>query len=64
MASLNHKSGLPESRIFLRNALDTSGKTGGGFSFGASIGKSKPAAKQPAVFRCRLLNACIEQRLC
>ena len=31
MTSLNHNSRLTESRIFFRRALDSSGKTGGGF---------------------------------
>src|ERR1700761_6453670 len=31
MASLNHKFCVSERNIFLRGALDTSGKTGGGF---------------------------------
>jgi hypothetical protein len=33
MASLNHNFFLSEREIFLRGALDSSGKTGGGFSF-------------------------------
>jgi hypothetical protein len=31
MASLNHKFCVSERGIFLRGALDSSGKTGGGF---------------------------------
>jgi hypothetical protein len=33
MASLNHKFGLSERKIFLRGELDSSGKTGGGFFY-------------------------------
>jgi hypothetical protein len=33
MASLNHKFCVSERDIFLRDELDSSGKTGGGFSF-------------------------------
>jgi hypothetical protein len=39
MASLNHKFCVSERGIFLRGALDTSGKTGGGFLVYCPTGK-------------------------
>jgi hypothetical protein len=43
MASLNHNFCVSETNIFLRRALDSSGKTGGGFG-GARQGKLRRRA--------------------
>jgi hypothetical protein len=42
MASLNHNFRLSERELFLRSALDSSGKTGGGF-FVLPVGLKRPA---------------------
>ena len=44
LASLNHNFGVSESNIFLQRALDTSGKTGGGFLPLSSPSPTSPAA--------------------
>src|SRR5581483_5397294 len=43
LASLNHNFCLSERRIFLCGALDSSGKTGGGFSFADAFDQTRRA---------------------
>jgi hypothetical protein len=48
LASLNHNFSISETGIFLRGALDSSGKTGGGFlDMATRMRNVRSWAKQP-----------------